>query len=246
MTINDLVNEAFNGQNDENYIKDLNEGEIVVQSTQYNHEPDDTLKVLKNPEEYIIPEELPACKMLWDRGIETYMCGNYDDEEHQGRWIGIKWSDLTEENKRIFDDLIKKDNRYSFGHWYKITVPFGKNAAKELCSLVDPLQYQDTKRYVSGADFLDSYKKQDGEFYFDDDGSLHHNYNPELANATLEEALINTGKKSLYDPILDRVYEDKVFMDWHNNYIEHQKQTIEEWNYDAHFENGVETIKKIK
>jgi len=238
VSIIDLVNETFNQENDE---CKLNESKDIKHTIQYNYTAEDTLKVYKNPEEYIIPEELPACKMLWDRGIETYMCGNYDDEEHQGRWIGISADSLNEENKFIFDELIKKDKRYSFGHWYKITVPFGNNSANELCSLVEPLQYQDTKRFVTGEQFLDSYKRQGGEMFFDDAGRLFHNYNPNLKDATLEEALRKTGKENLYDSKLNRVYDDKIFMEWHNNYVKHQ---IDEWNFDAHYENGVETVKR--
>jgi uncharacterized protein YaaN involved in tellurite resistance len=105
VSIIDLVNETFNQENDE---CKLNESKDIKHTIQYNHTAEDTLKVYKNPEEYIIPEELPACKMLWDRGIETYMCGNYDDKEYQGRWIGISADSLNEENKFIFDELIKR------------------------------------------------------------------------------------------------------------------------------------------
>ena len=244
MTIKELLEETINNP-ETNLNQNNSEQEPSIKiSTRYNYSDNVPFaNVVKDPEEFIIPEELPACKMLWDKGIETYMCGNYDDLEHQGRWIGIEWSKLTEENRKIFDELIKKDHRYSFGHWYKITVPFGEHVKEELCSLIEPFKYQDTMRYLTGEEFLDEYKRKDGKFYYDDAGKLHHDYNPNLLNATLLEALKATGKEELYDPKLNRVYEDKIFMDWHNNYINH---IIDEQNYSSHYENNVKShFKKL-
>lgn len=205
---------------------------------QYDYTDTDMIYVLENPEEYIIPEELPACKMLWEKGIETYECGNYGDEEHQGRWIAIQWNKLSEENKIILDKLIQTDSRYSFGHFYKLTVPFGPNATRELCDLVEPLQYQENYRYKTAEQFLDEYKRQGGEVHIGSGGEILHTYNPDLIDDTLETALKKTGKEELYDKTTNRVYNAKVFLEWHNNYVRH---TNDEWQFSAHMENGVES-----
>ena len=44
-------------------------------------------------------------------------------------------------------------------------------------------------------------------------------YIPERANATLQDALIQTGKTNLYIPSENRVYESQMFLDWHNRYL---------------------------
>ena len=36
--------------------------------------------VVKNPEEYIIPGCLGACRSLWDKNIETFMVSNLQDD----------------------------------------------------------------------------------------------------------------------------------------------------------------------
>lgn len=185
---------------------------------QYQYTDVKTEYVILNPEEFIIPEELPACKMLWDKGIETYICGNYEDGS---RWIAIEWNKLSDENRNILDRLVQTDNRYTFGHYYVLTVPISDNSANELCDLVKPLQFQDTVRYTSGEEFLDSYKRQGGKMYFDDAGRIINSYNPELENDSLEIALEKTGKKELYDAELNRVYDAPIFMKWHENYINH-------------------------
>ena len=45
---------------------------------QYSQTP--TRLVKENPEEYIIPDCLEACKILWDKGIDTVECSNFYDD----------------------------------------------------------------------------------------------------------------------------------------------------------------------
>lgn len=191
-------------------------------STQYNYSNRDIKEVVNNPEEFIIPEILPACKLLWDKGIETYMCGNYDDTD--GRWIEL--ARLSDENKKIFEELMKVNNNYLFVHHYTIRVPFGPNEIKELCDLISPFVYQDTTRYQRSSEFLESFKKTGGELYVDSAGQIHSRLNPLYENTTFEQALILSGKENLYDQELDRVYDDELFLEWHKNFIKHSSRQL--------------------
>ena len=190
----------------------------INESTRFNYTATDLVQVINNPEEFIIPEILPACKLLWEKGIETYMCGNYEDTD--GRWIML--ANVQEENQKIIEELMLNDSRYSFNHHYVLRVPFSKNEIQELCDLVEPLVHQDTIRYKTSTEFLDSYKKTGGELYNDEYRQIKRRYNPLYEKATLEEALLATGKINLYDAELDRVYDDKIFYEWHKNFVESQ------------------------
>ena len=145
------------------------------------------------------------------------MCGNYKDTD--GRWIML--ANVQEENTKILEELMKNDSRYFFKHHYVLRVPFGKNEVKELCELVEPLVYQDTMRFVSSEEFLNSYKTTGGELYNDEYGQIKRRFNPLYEKVTLEEALLATVKTNLYDVELDRVYDDEIYMKWHQNYVEH-------------------------
>ena len=68
---------------------------------------------------------------------------------------------------------------------------------------------------------LNSYKTTGGELYNDEYGQIKRRFNPLYEKATLEEALLATGKTDLYDVELDRVYDDEIYMKWHQNYVEH-------------------------
>ena len=72
--------------------------------------------------------------------------------------------------------------------------------------------------------FLDEYKRQGGEVHIGSGGEILHTYNPDLIDDTLETALKKTGKEELYDKATNRVYNAKVFLEWHNNYVRHSNK----------------------
>ena len=183
-------------------------------------------EVIKNPEEYIVPECLPACKSLWNKNIETFMVSNNDDDN-----LYVLLNDnLSTENIEIFYRMMKEDSRYFIDNYrksYGIYVS-GKDekASQELKNLVDVFQIQDTIRFQTEEEFLDSYKKTGGKFDKTDEyGHLHWRYNSKLKNATLEEALKNEGKEALYIPSERRVYQDILYLKWHKKYLESLKNS---------------------
>lgn len=73
----------------------------------YQYSVVDMKVVYDDIDEYIIPENQRACKLLWSKNIFTKMCNNYDNVDS---WITI--SLFSEENKKLFDELALKDKRF--------------------------------------------------------------------------------------------------------------------------------------
>ena len=115
----------------------------------------------REPEEYIIPECIPACKELWKKNIYTFMTGDYLDEESV--WIEINAEALSEENKDIFLKLENKGAKLScktkgfvrFG-----VAGVGKEAQEELLEYAKEFQMQDVSSiyaYTTPTQFLIDY-----------------------------------------------------------------------------------------
>ena len=66
---------------------------------QYSYVP--MIEVIKNIDEYIIPELQEACKLLWEKNIFTFMCSNRND----GGAAYIVLESLSAENIEIFKKL---------------------------------------------------------------------------------------------------------------------------------------------
>lgn len=73
----------------------------------YQYSIVDMSTVMQNPTEFIIPENLEACKLLWSKNIFTKMTNNYDNKDS---WITI--SCFSEENQRLFEELSYIDKRF--------------------------------------------------------------------------------------------------------------------------------------
>lgn len=77
-----------------------------------------------NPEHYIVPECLPACKELWSKNIYTFMvCDSYNLESGNA-WICLEETVLSERNKEILASLnqIPKVTIVTWDHYYDNTV----------------------------------------------------------------------------------------------------------------------------
>lgn len=173
--------------------------------------------VMANPEEYIIPQCLPACRALWDKNIETFMVSNNDDED-----LYVLLTHVSDENMAIFNQMKQQDPRFVFDG-YRNTIGIavkGNNDSSmhELQGLTEVFRIQDTLRFQTAEDFLESYKHTGGEMTIADDGTIHRNITPALANITLQEALEKSGKSGLYIADEGRVYESIMYLNWHKKY----------------------------
>ena len=176
--------------------------------------------VIKNPEEYIIPECLEACKSLWNKNIETFMCSNDDDNN-----LYILVMNLSDKNLETMKRLVEENKNYFYSssrNCYGIKVDDkSRNQVEKLNFLTEVFSMQDTKRFISGEDFLSNYKTTGGEVYIDEeDYSIRYRENPKLKNATLEEAIKETGKENLYIASENRVYSNELFLKWHKRYMD--------------------------
>lgn len=179
-------------------------------------------EVMKTPEKFIIPECIDACRILWDKGIDTVQCGNYDDPVENGFWIEIDSLCLSEENRNIFNSLVNTDNRFSYhGAQHALTLRVDRSscASQELCCMANLFSLQDTNHFVTEESFLDAYKRTGGEQYIDAYGYIERKINPEYENAKLEEALIKKNKVELYSEEEGRIYESVHALNVHLNYI---------------------------
>lgn len=178
----------------------------------YGYGKVDMLEVMNNIEEYIIPENREACKLLWSKNIFTIMCNNYDNEDS---WITI--SKLSEENQKIFDELSKNDKRFGYtfgGIGLKVSIKpsVGVNVYDEFKELIDNFLYQDIQSdgCMSIEEFMtyytDCYRIVDGIRLFDE-SKMNKSYD-EYINESEFRGLCTDGK----------VYYNKMYLEKHMTY----------------------------
>lgn len=112
--------------------------------------PTDMEHVEANPERYIVPECIPACKELWSKNIYTFMVCDFLDLEMGWAWICIKHTLLSNRNKEILASLNQisnvtvdtSDNYYEDTAYIK--VPFvGQAAQNALLDIARRFEMQD-------------------------------------------------------------------------------------------------------
>lgn len=221
-----------NGEEWEKMISDLNarfSGGESEKIPQYEYGRSENIEeIMKNPEEYIIPECLEACKKLWSKNIETLMCANYSG--NNDLFIVLPGIDsLSDENQEIFKNNSEEGFILGEVHDNPEIAVAGQTqeSVAALINLVDKLKIQDVRRrrYQAAGEFLEEYKYGDMPTEYSDideygNISVVRQYDPRRIDATLQDALEQTGKASLYVPSEGRIYESQMFLDWHNRYLE--------------------------
>lgn len=195
--------------------------------TRYQYPYVELEEVMANPTEYIIPQCLPACRSLWSKNIETFMVSNNDDND-----LYVLLTNVSPENMAVFQEMQKQDPRFIYDG-YRSTIGIAvkgndNNAMHELESLTEIFRVQDTMRFKTADDFLESYKYTDGKMTIADDGTIHRAKNPELENVTLQEALRRSGKEALYVAEEGRVYESPMYLSWHRRYEQSLNDSMQE------------------
>lgn len=201
------------------FIKSASSNSKINNNTQYQYSYVDLEIVISNPNEYIILECLPACKILWDKNVETFMVSNNGDDN-----LYVLLYNLSPENETFLQNMIKIDSRFIYSSYrkaYGIAVK-GKDerAKEELASLANMLHIQDTKRFKSTKSYLEEFKRRDGEYTVDEFGYITRMENPKLSNITLEEALKQDGKQQLYVAEENRIYDSIMYLNWHKRYMQ--------------------------
>lgn len=101
--------------------------------------------VEKNPEKYVIKECLPACKILWDKNIYTFMCS---DSLDGNAWIEFNLDNFSPDNLAILEDIKTKYECYQY-HYGCINVSvkgMGKSAMEELVKMAEMFVMQDVPK----------------------------------------------------------------------------------------------------
>ena len=114
-------------------------------SRAYQYSAVDMKTVMSNPEEYIIPENLEACRLLWSKNIFTKMNNNYDNDYS---WITI--NTLSPENQELFNSLSLTDRRVGltyggFGFKIPIVPGPGNDTFAAFKELIDLFHMQDVQ-----------------------------------------------------------------------------------------------------
>lgn len=179
----------------------------------YGYGKVDMLEVMNNIEEYIIPENREACKLLWNKNIFTIMCNNYDNEES---WITL--NKLSYENQKIFDEFSKIDNRfgYTFGG-IGLIIPVkpckGVDTYDYFKKLIDSFKYQDVQS--DGCMTLEEFMIYYTDCYdVIDDKRV---FNKDKMVKTYEEYVRDSEFDGLF--VDDKVYYNKMYYDKHLEYI---------------------------
>ena len=203
-----------------------NNNDETPRGIRYEYTPAEISSVKANPEEYIIPDCLEACKILWEKGINTYQCSNYED--HNYRFIDIDTSGMSEENLNfLYGKINSEAEGFTIGGLSKhpriyVNVE-GEEASKRLCELASMFSLQDTAEYRTVEEYLEHYRRNAGQpdHYTDiGNGMLLLDENPEFANATLSEALTANNDWDLYIEEEGRVYRSQEALQFHLQYLE--------------------------
>ena len=110
-----------------------------------------------NPSHYIIDECIPACKILWSKNIDTFMCSDYLND---GAWIEIIRAELSAQNEGALEKLktlTKPLYAYHKGTINMEVEGFGDAARDRLVEVANMFHMQDVphkKAYLTAEEFL--------------------------------------------------------------------------------------------
>lgn len=99
-------------------------------------------EVESNPRKWIIEECIPACQILWDKNIYTFMCSDALDPN---AWIELELDCLSHENLQILEEIKKEYPCYQYHHGC-VNIPvkgMGKKAQEELINIANRFVMQD-------------------------------------------------------------------------------------------------------
>lgn len=188
--------------------------------------------VVSNPDEYIVPECLDACKSFWNKNIFTASCSNrYEKKDKDGNITKyIMFNNLSNENIKRFNELVKSNPNN-----YRAVIRYGMPYYVILISSTDTLQDRDldSKRLLDLTypfemqdclDGFDSIKK-----YYIENLTLSYYPSKDDAISISDSELMNTvkkyleaiGKLDLLDIDRKVVYKSKFYRDAHQRYLDY-------------------------
>lgn len=97
------------------------------------------------PEKWIIKECIPACRILWDKNIYTFMCSDYVNSD---AWIELAIDSLSPENLAVLEEIKQEYNTYQY-HYGCINIEvngMGRKAMEELIKIANRFAMQDVPK----------------------------------------------------------------------------------------------------
>ena len=142
--------------------KEIEDKGFLPVNEEYNETMSSPMEeVEKNPKRFIIEECIPACQILWDKNIYTFMVSDYLNEGET--WIEVPLDALSEENKNVILSLSGEDIiKFSY---HKGCINFGvnyvgKKAQDRLIEIANMFEMQDVQKglaYITIPEFLMNY-----------------------------------------------------------------------------------------
>ena len=105
-----------------------------------------------NPERFIMTECLPACRILWDKNIYTFMVSDAQNEE---AWIELFADGLSDDNKEYLVNLEEKGVHIFSYHQGTISFGvgcFGEKAQQKLIEIANGFEMQDVCKSLAYVD----------------------------------------------------------------------------------------------
>lgn len=121
--------------------------------------------VMEDIDEFIIPENQEACRLLWSKNIFTLMTNNYENEHGDCDFSWIALCQLSEENQAIFDKMLAANDPrvgiFRTKQIIKIPIQPRKGVAtfdsfKEIIDLFEPQDVQ-KEGYMTIEEFMIRY-----------------------------------------------------------------------------------------
>ena len=182
-------------------------------------------KVAENPDEYIIPECQEACFKFWNNNIFTTLCSNR--KEHKIKYIFV--SSLSDENRKIFDELVKSNPKNYFlreidgKNFYGIAIT---SAQSDLD--IDSQKLADLATHFKMQDVLEGYLTL--EDFYTTNIALYKNPSAVKSltqydlTAAIKRYLIAFEKLDLLDIDRKIVYNSEFYKNAHQRYLDWLKK----------------------
>ena len=118
-------------------------GKKLADNKQYEGAPRVSQEMVEEePRRWIIEECVPACQILWDKNIYTFMCSDGIDSD---AWIELELECLSPENMDILEEIKKEYVCYQY-HQGCLNISVsgkGKKAQEELIKIANRFKMQD-------------------------------------------------------------------------------------------------------
>ena len=120
------------------------------------------------PERFVVPECIPACKELWSKNVYTFMVSDELNMQHGETWIEIVNSVLSAQNLAILKSL-EDDNEVRIFHYHEGCTSIavhcvGLEAQQKLLEIAKRFEKQDVPgEYVAYFEYVEGYQPKDDE-----------------------------------------------------------------------------------